>query len=253
MSALVPTEHADPRYAGLDGWDDSAILSALLDGQKRGIDAVNAAIPDIAKAAALGVAALQSGGRLIYVGAGSPGLIALGDALEIPQTYGVARDRIVIVMAGGLAMTEELLGGPEDDAGLGAAANSDANINIVAGGHIDVANEAATHDMSAADIDIRSTGGGNVSLGSASGYDVRIGNSIFGSSRTPPSIPAPLTSRLIVHCALRSTRSTRPKPHELPCAAPPSTGACALRCASGKHAPCVTMISAGAAASGRTV
>ncbi|MEQ8446512.1 MAG: N-acetylmuramic acid 6-phosphate etherase [Pelagibacterium sp.] len=121
MSALVPTEHADPRYAGLDGWDDSAILSALLDGQKRGIDAVNAAIPDIAKAAALGVAGLQSGGRLIYVGAGSPGLIALGDALEIPQTYGIARDRIVIVMAGGLAMTEELLGGPEDDAGLGAA------------------------------------------------------------------------------------------------------------------------------------
>ncbi|UYQ71904.1 N-acetylmuramic acid 6-phosphate etherase [Pelagibacterium flavum] len=121
MSAPVATEHSDPRFTGLDGWDDAAILSALLDGQKRGLDAVTAAIPDIAKAAAMGVQALQAGGRLIYVGAGSPGLIALGDALEIPQTYGIARDRIEIVMAGGLAMTQELLGGPEDDAGLGEA------------------------------------------------------------------------------------------------------------------------------------
>ncbi|WP_417584101.1 N-acetylmuramic acid 6-phosphate etherase [Pelagibacterium sp.] len=119
MSALVPTEHADPRFAGLDAWDDNAILSALLAGQKRGLGAIDTAISEIARAAALGVAALQSGGRLIYVGAGSPGLIALGDALEIPQTYGIARDRIVIVMAGGLAMTEELLGGPEDDADQG--------------------------------------------------------------------------------------------------------------------------------------
>lgn len=121
MSALVATEHADPRFSGLDSWDDAAILSALLDGQKRGLDAVSAALSDIAKAAQLGVAALQAGGRLIYVGAGSPGLIALGDALEIPQTYGIARDRIEIVMAGGLAMTQELLGGPEDDADQGEA------------------------------------------------------------------------------------------------------------------------------------
>lgn len=121
MSALASTETADPRYAGLDAWDDEAILSALLDGQKRGLEAVTAAIPDISKAAELAVAALKAGGRLIYLGAGSPGLIALSDALEIPQTYGIARNRIEILMAGGQAMTEELLGGPEDDAQAGAA------------------------------------------------------------------------------------------------------------------------------------
>ena len=121
MSAFVPTEFADPCYAGLDAWDDQAILAALLEGQRRGLDAVAPAISDIAKAAHLAVEALNAGGRLVYLGAGSPGLIALGDALEIPQTYGVARDRIVILMAGGQAMTEELLGGPEDDAEAGAA------------------------------------------------------------------------------------------------------------------------------------
>lgn len=115
MSAMTATEIADTRFAGLDAWDDAAILSALLDGQKRGLDAVTPALPQIAEAAALAVAALHAGGRLVYVGAGSPGLIALSDALEIPQTYGVSREKIVILMAGGLAMTEELLGGPEDD------------------------------------------------------------------------------------------------------------------------------------------
>lgn len=121
MSAFASTEAADPRYAGLDAWEDAAILSALLDGQKQGLDAVTAAIPDIARAAGLAVSALAAGGRLIYAGAGSPGLIALSDALEIPQTYGIARDRIVILMAGGQAMTQDLLGGPEDDAEAGAA------------------------------------------------------------------------------------------------------------------------------------
>lgn len=121
MSAFAATEFADPLYAGLDAWDDEAILTALLDGQKRGLDAVTPAIPDIARAAALAVTALESGGRLVYMGAGSPGLIALTDGLEIPQTYGIARDRIVILIAGGLAMTEHLLGGHEDDVEAGAA------------------------------------------------------------------------------------------------------------------------------------
>src|SRR5690606_24333307 len=86
-----------------------------------GLDAVSSALTDISSAARLAVEALGAGGRLVYMGAGSPGLIALTDGLEIPQTYGIARDRIVILMAGGLAMTEHLLGGPEDEADTGEA------------------------------------------------------------------------------------------------------------------------------------
>lgn len=125
---LPATEFADPRYSGLDAWDDEAVLAALLDSQKRSLDAVTPARPDIAAAAQLATDALKGGGRLVYMGAGSPALIALGDALEIPQTYGIARDRIVILMAGGMAMTEELLGGPEDDADRGKADIAEAGI-----------------------------------------------------------------------------------------------------------------------------
>ncbi|MDP1732119.1 MAG: N-acetylmuramic acid 6-phosphate etherase [Devosia sp.] len=119
MNAPTPaTEIADSRYAGLDTWDDAAILAALLDGQKRALASVEAAIPALARAARLAADKLAAGGRLVYLGAGSPALISLGDALEIPQTYGVARDRIVLIMAGGQAITQNLTGADEDNADL---------------------------------------------------------------------------------------------------------------------------------------
>lgn len=119
--ASAATEGADARFDKLDSWDDAAILSTLLDGHKRALDAVAPATGDIARAVDMAVATLRRGGRLVYLAAGSPALIALGDALEIPQTYGIARDRIVLVLAGGEAITRELVGGPEDDAGQAVA------------------------------------------------------------------------------------------------------------------------------------
>jgi len=112
------TEIAEARYSGLDTWQDDAILSALLEGQKRALACVDAAIPALARAARLAAEKLQAGGRLVYLGAGSPALISLGDALEIPQTYGVPRDRIVLIFAGGHAITQNLTGAEEDDADL---------------------------------------------------------------------------------------------------------------------------------------
>ena len=43
----------------------------------------------------------HGGGRLAYAAAGSSGLMALADALELPGTYGIPRDRIAILIAGG--------------------------------------------------------------------------------------------------------------------------------------------------------
>ena len=115
MTLSAPaTEIADARYVGLDTWQDDAILAALLEGQKRALASVEAAIPALAQAARLAAEKLAAGGRLVYLGAGSPALISLGDALEIPQTYGVPRDRIVLIFAGGHAITHNLTGVDED-------------------------------------------------------------------------------------------------------------------------------------------
>lgn len=108
------TERRDPGSVGLDARDDVAVLAALFAGQTRALAAVEAAIPDLARLAATAVARLEAGGRLVYVAAGSPALLALTDALEIPQTYGEPAARFVTVIAGGHEMTRGLAGGPED-------------------------------------------------------------------------------------------------------------------------------------------
>lgn len=112
---LRATERRDPAVIGIDGWGDAQVLQALLDGQARAVACVGAAIPTLEKVAVLAVGRLKDGGRLIYLASGSPALIALGDALEIPQTYGEPAERFATILAGGLAITESLVGGPEDD------------------------------------------------------------------------------------------------------------------------------------------
>ncbi|RYE11322.1 MAG: N-acetylmuramic acid 6-phosphate etherase [Hyphomicrobiales bacterium] len=114
--ALPRTEAVAEAARGLDIKPDADILAALLDGQRRAVDSVAAAIPALSQAAQLGAEALAAGGRLIYLGAGSPALMSLADALEIPQTYGIAYDRIVLILADGKTIATRLNGVREDDA-----------------------------------------------------------------------------------------------------------------------------------------
>jgi N-acetylmuramic acid 6-phosphate etherase len=114
--ALPRTEAIVDVAVGLDTKSDADVLGALLDGQRRAIESVATAIPALSRAAEVGVAALEAGGRLIYLGAGSPALMSLADALEIPATYGIPYDRIVLVLADGKTIATRLNGVLEDDA-----------------------------------------------------------------------------------------------------------------------------------------
>lgn len=118
MMAAGRTEGRHDQAQGLDERQPLDALKVLADGQKAAAAVVDAALADIAAAAHIAADALLSGGRLVYVGAGSSGLMAMADALELPGTYGIARDRIVILLAGGAASLEDLAGGYEDDRAL---------------------------------------------------------------------------------------------------------------------------------------
>ncbi len=159
------TEAADERYRGLDTWQPAAILSALADGHDRAIDAARSALPAIARAAEAAADALRGGGRLVYLGAGSSGLIALLDALEIPQTYGIAPDRIVMILAGGAETAANLTGISEDDADEAVAAirrqdiaAGDVVVGVSASGSTPytVAGLQAAHDAGATTVAIAS-------------------------------------------------------------------------------------------------
>lgn len=115
MSA-TRTEMTHARSRGFDTLPPQDALAILAAAQAEAAAAVQQAVPDIAKAAQLAADCLSDGGRLVYVAAGSSGLMALADALELPGTYGLARDRIKVLLAGGVAALTEMEGGPEDDA-----------------------------------------------------------------------------------------------------------------------------------------
>lgn len=109
------TEALNDKARGLDTKVPADILSLLSSAQQQAAKAVDGAIDAIADASALAAQSVSSGNKLIYAGAGSSGLMAMADALELPGTYGIPKSQIVILIAGGLAALSDLAGAPEDD------------------------------------------------------------------------------------------------------------------------------------------
>ena len=96
------TEEVANRYRGLDTWPDAEILEAFLERQFSALAAVKPALPQIEKAAAGAAERLRYGsGRLVYVGAGTSGRLAVLDAVELPPTFGWPQERLLYLLAGG--------------------------------------------------------------------------------------------------------------------------------------------------------
>lgn len=123
------TEQRSEIASNIDDIDVDAAAAVLFSGQIAAATAVEIALPQIAKASTLLAQSNKEGGNLVYCAAGSSGLMALADGLELPGTYGISNDRIKILLAGGDAALKELRGGPEDDEDLAAQDLSDANLS----------------------------------------------------------------------------------------------------------------------------
>lgn len=83
---------------------------------KRVARAVRKELPAIARAADVIAAALRSGGRLFYIGAGSSGRLAILDAAEYRPTFGVPPELVQAVIAGGKRAITGAVEGAEDSA-----------------------------------------------------------------------------------------------------------------------------------------
>jgi N-acetylmuramic acid 6-phosphate etherase len=113
------TEQTNPASAGIDAQDAAGILRTINAQDATVAAAVAQEIPQIAKAVEAAVRALRRGGRLIYVGAGTSGRIAVLDAAECPPTFGVSSDMVQAVIAGGTRALTHASEGAEDDAEKG--------------------------------------------------------------------------------------------------------------------------------------
>jgi N-acetylmuramic acid 6-phosphate etherase len=104
------------------------MLAAMHDGQLAAAAAVRAALPAIGAAVDDAVPALQRGGRIVYVGAGTSGRIGVQDGTELTPTYDWPAERLVFAMAGGMDALVRSSEGAEDNEAAGAQAMADAKI-----------------------------------------------------------------------------------------------------------------------------
>jgi N-acetylmuramic acid 6-phosphate etherase len=119
---LPVTEDLHPAGAALDRLSTGRLVARLHAGDREAVRAVGRALPDLALLVDLAAARLGSGGRLLYVGAGTSGRLGALDAAECPPTFGVPPGRVVALVAGGPRALRRAVEGAEDDRRAGARA-----------------------------------------------------------------------------------------------------------------------------------
>ncbi|MCC7175862.1 MAG: N-acetylmuramic acid 6-phosphate etherase [Bryobacterales bacterium] len=115
------TEQTDPAFNNLDSLDAEQALRLMNSEDRKVAEAVAAQIPHIARAVDAVVAALQAGGRLFYIGAGTSGRLGVLDAAECPPTFNVPPSMVQGVIAGGERALSRAAEASEDDPLAGEA------------------------------------------------------------------------------------------------------------------------------------
>lgn len=112
----LPTERIDSSLRDLDLRDNREIIDILISSQRQAVEAVagaSAAIDDAVAAAANRL--LNTDGRLVLVGAGASGRLAVQDGAEMWPTYGWPHERLLLGMAGGDVALTNSVEGVEDN------------------------------------------------------------------------------------------------------------------------------------------
>ena len=113
--AQLPTEAVNPRATRLDTLPAEAVVKLMLTEEARSVKAAVGHAEAIGRAAELVAQRLATGGRLVYVGAGTSGRLGTLDAVECVPTFGIPPSRVVPVMAGGPQALTRSVEGAEDN------------------------------------------------------------------------------------------------------------------------------------------
>jgi N-acetylmuramic acid 6-phosphate etherase len=111
----MDTERPSPRYSAIDLWEPADILDAMVEGQFAAVAATREARLQIERAALAIEARLRDGGRLVYVGAGTSGRLAVQDGAELMPTFNWPLDRLLLLIAGGGDALIRSVEGAEDE------------------------------------------------------------------------------------------------------------------------------------------
>jgi N-acetylmuramic acid 6-phosphate etherase len=122
----LSTEAISARFADLDLWPTDKAVGVMLEEQLAAAAAVQSQAGTIARAAEDAAARLRNPkGRLIYVGAGTSGRLAVLDGVELGPTFNWGEDRLAYLIAGGREALLTSVEGAEDDTRAAEAAMRD--------------------------------------------------------------------------------------------------------------------------------
>jgi N-acetylmuramic acid 6-phosphate etherase len=114
------TEQVNPASEDIDALPATRILEIVNTEDRKVADAVAREIPAIARAVDAIGAAIQHGGRLFYIGAGTSGRLGVLDAAECPPTFSAPPELVQGIMAGGEQALARATETTEDDPAIGA-------------------------------------------------------------------------------------------------------------------------------------
>ena len=115
MEPFMKTTEAASKYRHLEQMPLNELLEGMNKEDQQVPRAVQKALPQIEKLALAVVTAMEKGGRLFYIGAGTSGRLGVLDASEIPPTFGVSKDYVIGVIAGGNKALTSAVENAEDD------------------------------------------------------------------------------------------------------------------------------------------
>lgn len=118
LTQLV-TEGRNSASADIDTLPTLEMLQVINREDQKVAFAVEKTLPQVAQAVDAIVLAFQTGGRLIYMGAGTSGRLGILDASECPPTYGSHPDLVVGLIAGGHQAILKAVENAEDNTELG--------------------------------------------------------------------------------------------------------------------------------------
>lgn len=113
------TETINPATVHIDQESTLGMLTLINKEDQKVALAIEKILPQIAEAVDIIAAALKSGGRLFYLGAGTSGRLGILDASECPPTYGTDPGLVQGLIAGGKAAVFHAVEGAEDSESLG--------------------------------------------------------------------------------------------------------------------------------------
>lgn len=113
------TESRNPKTLKLDTMSIIEMLTIMNEEDKRVVEAVKEALPQIEKCIQAVIHALRHKGRLIYMGAGTSGRLGILDAVECVPTFSTT-DEVIGIIAGGEKAFVKAVEGAEDSEELAA-------------------------------------------------------------------------------------------------------------------------------------